>query len=95
MSKPEEDDEASQARERDLSHIAMPICLVGCDTLFERGFAAVSSAGRIVTSRRFRRPSDISRLLSGLEGRRCPAHTEGSEAYFAWHRQFVFQTGTA
>ena len=85
----------SAAQRRDLSNLAMPVCLAGCDTLFERGFVTVSSTGRVVTSRRFRRSSDLSSLLARLDGRQCPAHTEGTEPYFAWHRQYAFQTGAA
>jgi hypothetical protein len=87
--------QCSPAEKRDLANVAMPICLIGCDELFERGFVAVSSKGRIVKTRHSRRSRDLSRLLARLHGRRCPAHTERSEQYFSWHREYVFQTGAA
>ena len=81
----------SAAEKRDLSHVAMPICLIGCDKLFERGFIAVSPSGKIAASSRCR-SRDLVKLVSHLKGRRCPAHSDGSEPYFEWHRQNVFQT---
>lgn len=80
----------SSSEKRDLQNVAMPICLVGCDILFERGFVAVSKTGRVVTSNACVRSKDFSSLLSRLRGRRCPQHTPSSEPYFAWHREFVF-----
>jgi hypothetical protein len=85
----------SIAEKRDLANVAMPVCLLGCDVLFERGFVTVSSSGRIVSSRRHRSSVALSGILKRLNGRQCPAHREESERYFFWHRKYVFQTGAA
>ena len=78
------------AEKRDLEHVAMPICVFGCDALYERGFLTISPNGKIVASRKTFGAEDLSRLLSPLHGRRCAAHSSASEPYFKWHRDNVF-----
>jgi hypothetical protein len=85
----------SATEKRDFSNVAMPVCVLGCDHLFERGFVTVSSTGRVVSTRRYGRSKGLSAVLSGLSGRRCLAQTPTSEVYFAWHREFAFQGGGA
>lgn len=76
------------AEKRDLKHIAMPICSLGCDVLYERGFLMVSPAGKVVSARCC--PGDLAPVLAHLHGRRCSAHSSASEPYFEWHRDNVF-----
>lgn len=83
----------SQGEKRDLSHIAMPICLLGCDVLYERGFLTVSPKGQVVISTRAFRTRALSSALHHLSGRRCLAHSSATEDYFAWHRENRFMAG--
>lgn len=79
----------SDDERRDLSHVAMPACVFGCDALFEAGHLAVDDSGTV----RSCDPIGIDALdarLAGLEGSRCLAHTPKSAAYFDWHRTNIF-----
>jgi hypothetical protein len=81
----------SDEERRDLSNVAMPACLFGCDTLYELGFVAVGADGRIeVSSEHVDDPALGPRLLA-LAGRRCATATSGRLAYYAWHRANVFR----
>jgi hypothetical protein len=75
---------------RDLPNIAMAICLLGCDVLYERGFIAVSPKGRIVVTSHVLGSPELSRALARLSGRHCRAHSPATEPYFAWHRVNAF-----
>jgi hypothetical protein len=82
--------QCSPAERRDLPNVAMPICLLGCDTLYERGFVSVSQSGRIITSKTTARNKGLKEILSILKKRTCSKHSAYSEKYFAWHREYVF-----
>jgi hypothetical protein len=73
----------------DFANVAMPLCLLGCDAMFERGLVTVSPDGRVVASRSSD-TKDLKRRLTTLHGGACPAHRPVSEPYFAWHRTHVF-----
>jgi hypothetical protein len=75
---------------RDLRNVAMPMCLLGCDALFEKGAITVSPEGTIAVSRFFARTPGVLKVLSRLRGRRCAGHSPLSEQYFEWHRTKVF-----
>jgi hypothetical protein len=80
------------AERRDMEHIAMPICLLGCDTLFDRGYVSVSDKGRIITSIVKGNNKPLHSMLSQLNRRSCPNHTSDSEHYFSWHRDNIFNS---
>lgn len=82
----------SDDERRDLRHVAMLACALGCDALYEAGWITGDPAGRITTVP----PAHLSsgRLrehLQELAERHCAAHGTHSEAYFAWHRTTVFR----
>jgi len=69
----------------DTRNVSMLACLLGCDALFERGYITVNEQGTIERgTRRFERIDD---RLKDVLGRVCPAFTDDSRHYFAWHRQ--------
>lgn len=79
----------TDSERRDLSHIAMPACVFGCDALFETGFISVGEDGAIISA------SDVAGAvgcrIDDLRGKRCLAHSARSEPYFRWHRDNVFR----
>jgi hypothetical protein len=75
---------------RDLRNVAMLVCLLGCDALFERGLIAVDEHGAIVLSAKLRNSRGAKDMISRFRKRRCLAHTQLSEPYFKWHRDHVF-----
>ncbi|MET8759867.1 HNH endonuclease [Lentzea sp. NPDC004782] len=80
----------SEEERRDLFNVAMLACVLGCDALYEAGWITVSGAGYIQTADSLE-PSALKSRLIALEGKRCTAHSAGSEQYFAWHRSTVFR----
>ncbi|MFB9927036.1 hypothetical protein ACFORO_18950 [Amycolatopsis halotolerans] len=76
---------------RNLRDIAMLACGLGCDLLYEAGWVTVAETGRIQTVRIDELPAGSLKLrMQHLAGRRCGAHREASEPYFAWHRSTTF-----
>jgi hypothetical protein len=75
---------------RDLTHVAMPACILGCDALFEMGFIAVGDDGRIVLSPALSGHDELTKRAKQLEDRLCSWHTAGSAPYFRWHRNNRF-----
>ena len=84
----------SAKEKRDLQHCAMPVCLLGCDALYERGLVTVTPNGRIVVAHPEQRTPALTVHLRSVKGRTCSVHSSETEPYFAWHREHVFM-GTA
>ncbi|MGV9294819.1 hypothetical protein [Amycolatopsis sp. NPDC003676] len=81
----------TDAERRNLRDIAMLACGLGCDLLYESGWVTVDETGRIQTVRLDELPAGSLKLrMRHLAGRRCGAHREASEPYFAWHRTTTF-----
>ena len=76
---------------RKLRDIAMLACSFGCDVLYESGWVTVDETGCIQTVDLGKLPAGSLKLrMQHLAGRRCGAHREASEPYFAWHRTTTF-----
>ncbi len=76
---------------RNLRDIAMLACSFGCDILYEAGWVTVDETGCIRTVELGKLPAGSLKLrMQHLAGRRCGAHREASEPYFAWHRTTTF-----
>lgn len=69
----------------DIDHVAMLVCLLGCDAAYERGLLGVDGAGVIHVSARCEETPDLAEALRGLQGRLCSAFSPRSARYFNWH----------
>ena len=68
--------------------VAMLVCSLGCDALFEQGYIVVGENGRM----RRGRPAetkDLERAVDLLIGKVCTAHNDLTEANFKAHRTLV------
>jgi hypothetical protein len=65
--------------------IAMPACILGCDSLFEHGYISVDQHGRILCATSNSLPPALSFDL--LDGKSAPAWNVRREQYFQWHRE--------
>lgn len=74
-----------EGERKDLSHIAMLACTLGCDALFERGYLVVDNTG-IVRETTVPGLKEVSSVTSGIAGRRCAAFSEATASKFASHR---------
>ena len=80
--------ECSREEKLDLPNIAMLMCKMGCDDLYEHGYLTVVD-GMARTRRLAGDPPRLALSLANLEGRQCSAWNEGSREYFLWHEQNV------
>jgi hypothetical protein len=74
-------DNTARARFRE---IAMLACSLGCDTLYECGYLAVSSTGLLLVASE--QPGQLGQHLARLRGRPCAAFTPASASHFQQHR---------
>ena len=72
----------------DIPSIAMPMCLFGCDALYEKGYVTVIN-GRVASAPIHH--SGIGSLLQTLSGNYCAYWSSDNERYFAWHKQNTFK----
>lgn len=75
----------SEEERMDSLNVSMLACLFGCDAPFELGYVVVSDH-RVIESgcRGYQQFED---RVTDIVGRRCPAHSNDSLRYFAWHRE--------
>lgn len=78
--------DCTEEERRDYGNVAMLLCAMGCDVLFEWGFVIVDSAGTIRRGRPSRN-SALSERVKAILGRRCGRHNALSAPYFAARRE--------
>jgi hypothetical protein len=84
--------ECTNREKRDFDGVAMLACLLGCDSLFEHGYVAVQTEGRIHLSPWVHdAPAVHQHVAARLSGRTTTWWTEKREPYFAWHRTHTFK----
>ncbi len=75
---------------RDAEHVAFPLCLMGCDPLYERGWVSVDAQGVVSISSWMHSIQALETLARRLEDRSCPSHSPQTSKYFAWHHRHRF-----
>jgi hypothetical protein len=78
-------------RERlDAVNIVAPMCVLGCDALYERGLVAVDQDGFIRSSNAKSCPT-LNAVLRRLKNRKCSSWDKARSEYFQWHltRRFL------
>lgn len=74
---------------RDIDNVVAPMCKMGCDELFERGFIGVDG-GTIVASSALPQTLPVERLLMRFSQQRVEA-ADGQSRYFDWHQRMIFK----
>lgn len=74
--------DCTEIERRDYANVAMLLCALGCDVLFEWGFVVVNSNGAIREGRGPGHPALRARV-NQLAGGLCVMHTPSSAPYFA------------
>ena len=82
--------QCSEAERRDFETVAMLVCSLGCDALFEWGYIAVNDHGQIMNPRPAVTPRAVEAVTS-LLGLRCHAHNVDTAPHFAAHRNTAQQ----
>lgn len=67
----------------DFENIVTPMCKLGCDDLYERGFLGIKEG--IVTILNYTDNETLDNYMKQIEGRRCEAYNEANKKYFDFH----------
>lgn len=78
--------ECSKEERLDTEHIVMPMCRLGCDDLYEKGYILVEG-GKIKENQKKRMTSYVEDYLKVIEGRQCEYWNEKTQKYFEAHNQ--------
>lgn len=70
---------------KDLANV-MPVCLLGCDRLFENGYVVVNAKGAIQAGLPGKIVPSIQPAIQLLVDKQCSAWSETADGYFEWHR---------
>ncbi|MET8339785.1 hypothetical protein [Streptosporangium canum] len=82
----------TEEERRSLDNIAMLACTLGCDSLYEHGYIAVSEDGTILLSKALDQyPALYEHVRQRLLGRKTQRWNVEREPYFAWHRTQVYR----
>jgi len=69
--------------------IVMPICKVGCDELFEKGYLIIDSEGYIKENDSKQYTSDLSKFIKNIVGNKCEYFNEHTSKYFQYKYDLV------
>ncbi|WP_315914254.1 hypothetical protein [Arthrobacter sp. lap29] len=79
----------SEGERLHFGHNAMLVCVLGCDSLYEKGYISVDDQGFVRTSAKALGP--LSDIIKKFEGLSCTKFSTQSAGYFDWHWQNMFQ----
>jgi hypothetical protein len=74
----------SDGEKRDFKWNVFPLCVLGCDALFERGLIVVKD-GIIYVRSTHLGSERLTALLSAIKGKSAQFWSKESSGYFAWH----------
>ncbi|ALO67928.1 hypothetical protein AS189_17365 [Arthrobacter alpinus] len=80
----------TESERLDFNHNSMLVCVLGCDSLFEKGYISVDDRGLIRGTSEV--PRAVHDVVSQLIDRPCPKFESRSAGYFRWHWQNVFES---
>lgn len=71
----------------DFENIVMPMCKLGCDDLYEKGYITVQD-GRIKSNTKKIVTPVLTNYIEPLVDKECTHWNESSKPYFEWHSKF-------
>jgi len=72
--------------ERKNPSVVMPICKVGCDDFFEKGYVIVSRAGVVQANKEMKYSSELKSVLKELNGKQCNHFNQETADFFSYKR---------
>jgi len=78
--------DCSSAEKRDYQNNVVPMCTLGCDELFERGYVVVRD-GSVQKGRKVASTPAVEDYIAQIVDRLCLSYYRGSDLYFNWHSQ--------
>jgi hypothetical protein len=76
-------------KERVDPSVVMLACVLGCDSLFDKGFIYIDQNGVIKVSSKSDGYPDLSQFVSAIDGQVATAFSESAKHYFAWHERNI------
>lgn len=67
----------------DFDNIVTPMCKLGCDDLFEKGFIGVKDGFITILKETYN--GTLDSYMKELEGRKCATFSENNKKYYDWH----------
>jgi hypothetical protein len=75
---------------RDAKNIVMPLCILGCDGLYESGYLGINNVGDVEIANKWQITPSLQEILQSLVGKKCASFSGNSRKYFDWHYQTRF-----
>jgi hypothetical protein len=73
-----------EPNERKDLNIVMPMCKLGCDEIYEKGYISVSN-GVFVDMSKTPNSAELQKYINQISGSKCDFYNEKTKAYFDWH----------
>jgi hypothetical protein len=73
-------------RERKNPSVVMPVCKVGCDDFFEKGYIIVGNSGEIKINENMILSNELEIVLRELTGKYCTHFNNDTEIFFSYKR---------
>lgn len=78
--------ECTKEEKLDYKNIVIPMCKLGCDDLYEKGYIYVHD-GIVKINGRKKITIDLETELKKIENRKCEYYNENTQEYFKFHRE--------
>jgi hypothetical protein len=75
-------------QERKDQNIVIPLCKLGCDELFEKGYISVNAAGFFHGLNKKPTSIDLEKYIQSVNNQPCSYHNPGTSGYFRWHLDY-------
>ena len=69
---------------KDFGNIVAPMCKMGCDELYEKGYVGVQN-GKVIVLKKFPSSIKLGKYLDGISQNSCSFWHKNTEKYFSWH----------
>ena len=79
--------ECSDQEKLDYKNIIMPMCKLGCDDLFEKGYITVSDS-KVCKIKGKPLTKALKNYINQIDERECSYWSDNSKKYFEWHKGF-------
>ncbi|MBC1262487.1 HNH endonuclease [Synechococcus sp. BSF8S] len=68
-------------------HVVMPLCSMGCDQMFEKGYVSVLD-GVYVDMKKTPSSHHLQKCIDQLAGKLCTYYNDATRPYFEWHYDY-------
>ena len=76
-------------KERKDPNVAMPVCKIGCDDLYERGYLIVDDDGRLKKNESKSIPTELDSFMLQYQEKICTHFNQNTREYFRYKRENI------